>query len=43
MKISKVRSLKILAIEQSEDAYLRPYGDDEGGQSSTPSRGRKMR
>ncbi len=39
------REMKILATQQSEDAYLRPYrddnGDDEGGQGSTPSKGGK--
>uniref|UniRef100_A0A2N9GYL7 Uncharacterized protein n=1 Tax=Fagus sylvatica TaxID=28930 RepID=A0A2N9GYL7_FAGSY len=46
--IELVESLKILATQQSKDAYLWPYGDDggddgEGGQGSTPSRGMKRR
>jgi hypothetical protein len=46
--IGLVGSLKILVTQQSEDAYLWPYGDDggddgEGGQGSTPSRGMKRR
>jgi hypothetical protein len=44
-----VRSLKILATQQSEDAFLWSYpatNDDDdggGGQTSAPSRGRKRR
>ncbi len=34
--IGLVGSLKILATQQSEDAYMQSYGD-EGGQGSTPS------
>ena len=46
--IGLVGSLKILATQQSEDAYLRSFKDDDdddggGGQNSTPSRGRKRR
>ena len=46
--IRLVGSLKILATQQSEDAYLRSFKDDDdddggGGQNSTPSRGRKRR
>jgi hypothetical protein len=47
--IGLVGSLKILATQQSEDAYLRSFRDDDdddddgGGQNSTPSRERKRR
>ncbi len=46
--IGLVGSLKILATQQFEDAYLRSSRDDNddddgGGQTSAPSRGSKRR